>query len=1073
MPRPQLHLASHPADRAPRVSAATPTHDAIGRPLICLQTLGAATILIGGTPLTLTSETLFSLLLRLASAPDMRVNRDELLATLWPGQPDARRRANLRQTLYKLRGVGVDISMRETTVELDASQVVRTFSITRTMEAYERDVMLGREPFGTYLPGLSAPWATLQSWIDDERQAVHADIRRVLSEQLRRHREKSDWTWVESLSRDLLQFDALNEQATLAIAECTALTGSKAEALGILDRYLAELGPLAGDIRLPATLLRRRIAEPAGRGRMSFAPTERHFVGRDTELADLTHAMRRARWHDGSAVLLHGTAGIGKTRLTTELEKLAPAEDVQVIRLACREGDSARTLSMFIDVLPDLLHRSGAERVSPDSMITLRQLGVAASPSVVRELAPPAYEMRESRSTVAIRRAIVDLIAALSESRPITLMVEDVHWIDEPSWDLLCDLTDRLSSMCCFVLMTSREPHARPERPHRIPAGLTVRRLPPLTRDQSAQLARAISVDLSATVTEEINEWFLRASEGIPLFLRSLVNYWIETGNAGGVPPTLLGVIDQRLTQLSGDALRVLQAAAFLGRWATIDRVTRVLELRATEMLHSLEQIESMGAFSSNAGHGLTTHELIGRAARARLSPLLLHALHRRTAEVLLAESRSLPNAELVLEALDHIAGSGDSDWLATETVGVLEQIADVGVPERALVALRRLKTDALSAADRANVSAATARLLALAGDYSGALKQQPERRALPHVTEFLSDTDAGAALSLADSLYRADQEADRAEIIRFTVAVAEASHLSRATRLRAADVGLIMISNECDEALAQRIFEAVAPSATEIEEDDTCRRFAIVYHTQFGDRATAAEIAEVLFARAQRAQPSASAYQEAMRAGFSLRIVDPGSRHLAALELAVRISESASVPSLGINAAWHLGQSYLERGDAVNLARSLEQLRTLLSRVEDPIVCNYVQALFCREAIERRDVREARSYLDAFRSHLPRRQTLKSSSHLHSLEIAVAMLDDFWTPSDHDVKILLERLALVGKYGTSDFLACTTAEALSRTGEIEQGKKLLTEFVRFQRREVGAPSARIASVLANMAAMA
>ena len=270
-----------------------------------LQTLGAVNILVGSVRLGTTAGMQFSLLLRVASAAGCQLGRRAVIEALWPDLDDTRQRGNLRQALYKLRGLGVHIALDGTIVALDPSQLLRTFSTERSADLFARDVTLGHEPFGPCLPGFAAPWPAFQDWLDDYRDTVHSDVRRVLSAQLRQRRERADWGGAEALARWLLQFDPLNEEGTLTVAECAALAGSKTEALAILDRYLAELGPDAGDIRLPASMLRRRIAEPVARTRLSFAPTERHFLGRNDELAALTLAMRRARWHDGSAMLWH------------------------------------------------------------------------------------------------------------------------------------------------------------------------------------------------------------------------------------------------------------------------------------------------------------------------------------------------------------------------------------------------------------------------------------------------------------------------------------------------------------------------------------------------------------------------------------------------------------------------------------------------------------------------------------------------------------------------------------------------------------------------------------------------
>ena len=81
-----------------------------------------------------------------------------------------------------------------------------------------------------------------------------------------------------------------------------------------------------------------------------------------------------ARWHDGSATLLHGTAGIGKSRLAHELEKVATIEGVTIARAACRESDTQRSLAVFLDVLPELLVMPGALGAAPESLSALRRL---------------------------------------------------------------------------------------------------------------------------------------------------------------------------------------------------------------------------------------------------------------------------------------------------------------------------------------------------------------------------------------------------------------------------------------------------------------------------------------------------------------------------------------------------------------------------------------------------------------------------------------------------------------------------------------------------------------------------
>lgn len=1080
-PRPYLHTSP------PRLTGAgaLPVRDADGRPLIRLQTLGAATILVGEVRLTAAAGTLFSLLLRLTFTPGMQLARDVLRRSLWPDQEDTRQRANLRQALYKLRGYGVQVTMQGDVVLMDAGQVVRTFSLDRSTETFARDVTLGHEPFGPFLPGFSVPWPELQEWIDQQREAVHADVRRVLSEQLRRRRERADWGGADALARWLLQFDPLNEEATLTVAECTALSGSKREAIAILDRYLAELGPAAGDIRLQATMLRRRIAEPVARNRLSFAPTERHFVGRDAELADLTLAMRRARWHDGSAVLLHGAPGIGKSRLAHELEKVAVIEGVRVVQASCRESDLLRPLSVFLDLVPDLLNRPGALGCAPESLAALRRLVPSERAGTAMNSAGATPESGEASTAAAdepvvarepmpmaaaLRRALIDLLAALSDEKPVLMIVDDVHWIDEHSWDVLSDLIDRTEAMRLFLLLTSREPHARPSRPQRVPLSLRVQALPPLSAESCLELSRAIGEDLSAPVSDELGAWFVSASEGIPLFLRALVNHWIETGEAGGVPPTLQGVIEQRLSQVSGDALRVLQTAALLGKWATGERVARVLELSASELLGCVEQLDKIGSLVSSP-RAIASHELVDRASRQMLTPTVRATIHQRAAEVLRMDAEESGDTELLLASLDHIHLSGDQQLLLATTVRYIPQIASVGVPCIGLAVLERIALSSASVDDRMKLASARAKLLLEAGEYTRVIEDPLRDAHLPDAPATLTEPEIDRALSLVDSSYRADPLANRTALAAFVLAVAELPTVDRAIRLRATDIGLIISSNECDELSASRMFAAAAITEAEIECSDICQRAAILFHTMFGSSRQARQIAERLYHRALESPHTSNGYQDAMRAGFSLRLVGAGTEHIDPLKLAFRIAESVSSPLHSLNAAWHLAQSYIELNDRSNLDQWLWQVRRLYEGIDDPIVCNFAVGLYCRNSIELRDEDAARSWLEAFTRNLPKVPSLKLSSYVLSLKVAVHLLDENWQPTPDMLSTLLSRQAKIGRFGTSDFLTSVTVQALDRSGRADEAASVLRHYRREQRREVSPLGARLASIASELEA--
>lgn len=1077
-PRPYLHTSP------PRLTGAgaLPVRDADGRPLIRLQTLGAATILVGEVRLTAAAGTLFSLLLRLTGTPGMQLPRDVLRRSLWPDQADVRQRANLRQALYKLRGYGVQASMHGDVVAMDPAQVVRTFSLDRSTETFERDVTMGHEPFGTFLPGFAVPWPELQEWIDQQREAVHADVRRVLAEQLRRRRARADWGGADALARWLLQFDPLNEEATLTVAECTLLSGSKREAIAILDRYLAELGPGAGDLRLQATMLRRRIAEPAARSRLSFAPTERHFVGRETELADLTLAMRRARWHDGSAELLHGPPGIGKSRLAHELEKVAAIEGVRVAQASCRESDLLRPLSVFLDLVPELLSRPGALGSAPESLAALRRLAapdrsVAATSGVPPMPAggdmpgapsPNAAEgaaMREPMPMAAsLRRAIIDLLAAVSEEKPLLLVVEDVHWIDEHSWEVLSDLADRTGAMRVFLLLTSREPHARPHRPQRVPLALRVRALPPLSSESCLVLSRAIGDDLSAPVSDELGGWFVNASEGNPLFLRALVNHWIETGEAGGVPPTLQGVIEQRLSQVSGDALRVLQTAALLGKWATGERVAKVLEHSTATMMTLVGELESNAMIVKSETLHLGSHELIARVAVAELKSASRKLLHMSIARTLELELEYGASESLLLPTLLHWQSAGDTLSLVRLVLRKTSEIERTSDPIAVLRLLESISPSSLPIAEALVLGSVSSRLRVEIGLYQEELATRDGGDRLPSVGHHLTVERVESALSLVESAYRSDAAADMDKLAEFAVGVVQLDHIPRAVRVRAAGIGLVIISNQCDAERATTLWRALDISNEELRSSFDCVRVALMFHTVFGERARASQLALQLLRECNEHRRSLMTPVDAIRAGFALRLSDSGSDYLVAFKLAFDTATAIGLPAHAINAAWQLAQCNLELGLMDDYERWTRELRRLHAASSDRLSTNFAAALFCRGAIEKGDAQEAVKLFSSFIADLPESPTVKTASHRLALEMSIGLLADGWTPSQPQMRSLESYFETVARHGTADFFVSVLVEAMARTDR----RKALSTLHRYEtnlRREIGPWSARLRRV--------
>jgi DNA-binding SARP family transcriptional activator len=1051
-----------------------------GVPLLRMQTLGASRLQLGTLQLGMPSGLLFALVLRLVYTPGMAVPREQLLRELWPAYGDVRRRGNLRQALYKLRSMGLQVALVGTVVHLDRGQVAPTFTVERTAALFDRDVIRGAEPFGAFVPGFVAPSAELAEWLDATRESVHADVRRILVEQLRQRRERADWGGAEVLSRWLLQFDPLNEDATLTLAECTMLSGAKVEAVAILDRYLAELGPYAGDIRLPATQLRKRFTEPTARRRPSLASTERHFVGRQSELAALTLSMRRARWHDGSAVLLHGPPGIGKTRLVTELGKVAQIEGYREVSLECRESDQLRPLGPFLEVLPELMASPGALGCSPESMAVLRRLvgeavvapeaGSGAEERGAEVVGDAEMDARlRSIRAHSIRHAIIDLVAAVSDEKPVYMIVEDAHWLDTHSWELLIDLIQRLRSLRVFTLLTSRYSSIRQERPEKIPFSLSIRRLSPLTADECRDLTRAIGSDLTASVPIEVEDWIIDACEGAPLMLRALLEHWAVTGDAGGVPPTLISLLEHRLDRLTPTAVRALQSAELLGRFASLERIRSVLQLPTHELLLALEQLESADCLASSNSALVLTHHLVAQVATDRLSDLVDAALRDSITEMFYAEFNVTGDTSLLIEVLRHLHVSEQFERLAMLLVKHADVLVSSGRPQAVLAVAADVQLSTPTVAVSRQVARVVARLETETGAFERALRASPGGFIDSSDPADLSETEIDERLSFIEAAYRSDPILDRGELGVSAAAIARNREIKKEIRLRAADIGLVIAANTCDSKLADECFRGLDLSSTDLKSSDLARRLGILYHAPFGSIVTATELAEESYEHARVAAPSTGAIADLGRSGFVFRMLGINAAAAAAFGRARAMAHEIGSPRLAEYPVWQLAQLALEQGDSDSACRLTEELQRLSARGAGTTAHSYVDGHLCLMAISSGDRRAAKSYLAQCIKSLPKVAPLRSLAYTMALELAVNTSDKAWKPDSTYLDVATQRFRATQKLCAADLLAAGMATALIRVGRTDEAREALRAYLLDSRREVCAPAARLATVLKQL----
>ncbi|RBY80752.1 helix-turn-helix transcriptional regulator [Blastococcus sp. TF02A-26] len=413
---------------------------------------------------------------------------------------------------------------------------------------------------------------------------------------------------------------------------------------------------------------------------------DRPLVGRDVELARLLAAVDRAAGGHGAGVLLAGDAGVGKTRLLDELCARASQRGLRVLTGHCVDlGDVGLPYLPFVDLLRPLASDPAAERAA--------LAGLLAGRAVVPSPAPPAGDAADLGRPLSGRQpaddgrlqlfeSVAALLAEVAVQAPLVLVVEDLHWADRSSRDLLRYLLARLVEEPVVVVASYRadDLHRRhPLRPLlaelvRLP-GVERLELAPLPGPAVGQLVR----DLADGVPEETVEDVVARAEGNAFYAQEL----LAAGLAGeSLPLALTDVLLARVERLGPDAQQVLRAAAVAGREVRHELVAAVSGLAPAGLEPALtEAVHSHLLVVSTDGRYRFRHALLREAVLADLLPGERVRLHAAVAAHLAAE----PGAGTAAERAHHARESND---LPTALAASLEAAADaacVGAPAEQL----------------------------------------------------------------------------------------------------------------------------------------------------------------------------------------------------------------------------------------------------------------------------------------------------------------------------------------------------------------------------------------------------
>lgn len=551
--------------------------------------------------------------------------RSTVAAGLWPNVLDESARTSLRTALSALRsaiGTAAVAATRERiglveAVTVDWREFQRLASEGRPLDALD---LSG----GDLLAGFDEEWAL--SARDAHRDDVGAMLGRLAADAAARGEVER----AIGFGRRRTAGDPLDEHAHGDLMRLLADSGDRAGALALYERFVERLRRELGiapsaPIRLLATELRGGdrpdLRPPRLPARLVAGRSRGPLIGRDAELSKLIAAWSRSSGQRRQLALVSGEPGIGKTRLVSEF-----AADI---------GERGATV---------LYGRAEQEALVP------------YQPLVEALRAPPrhGFELPSTTSALRLFDAVGDMLDAVAASRPLLLVLDDLHWAEPPTIRLLRHLAARSGDAPRMIVATYRDTE---DSPFSASVASLYRELEVdrITLDGLGH--DAVAALLGGQRSDEDVRALREQTGGNPFFIEQLL-----PGDPMGITET----VERRIAVLGPEAHAALDAAAVSGAEFELEVLAEVVGLRidaALDVLDAAVRARLISEIPGDPGRYAFVHAIVRDTLASSLTAARRRRLHELFAAALERPAELDPDRYLVAlanHALEAATGAGD-----------------------------------------------------------------------------------------------------------------------------------------------------------------------------------------------------------------------------------------------------------------------------------------------------------------------------------------------------------------------------------------------------------------------------
>ena len=406
------------------------------------------------------------------------------------------------------------------------------------------------------------------------------------------------------------------------------------------------------------------------------------LVGREEELYLLTLRWQQAKAGGGRVVLISGEPGLGKSRLVSAFEERVKDDGAMELRYFCSPQHSTTALHPVIthlsraikladsDTPEQKLEKLRAVISKPEDLPFIAELFSLATPpgADIEELAP---EERRQKVFAALSARI----EALATKGPLFILIEDTHWIDPTTQELVDQLVANIARVPVLLVITCRPEYQPSWAGHPSVTTLTLNRLKP---EDCAALVRMLTT--SGQLPTDIIDKIAERTDGIPLFAEELSKALMDVGRGQArrdgsaaefhVPDTLHASLLARLDHLGAEARETAQAGSIIGREFSHALLMRMAAASGILRLETIDRaldalVESglvfMRGTAPDAAYTFK-HVLVQDAVYSTLLRAHRHKLHGALAAIMETEGKVAPEV-----LAHHFHGAGELDKSADQ----------------------------------------------------------------------------------------------------------------------------------------------------------------------------------------------------------------------------------------------------------------------------------------------------------------------------------------------------------------------------------------------------------------------